>query len=100
MKKLVGSALYNTLEPLSRRRDINCFLEFALQLLLLLQMSDGLHTSMFSTFLLLAPFVVLTLCTLSVFKFLEAGLFAGRPESLFPRQINGTVFLTIIFQIV
>ena len=48
MKKLVGSALYSTLEPLSQRRDVaslSLFYRYYFG-----RCSDGLHTSMFPTF--------------------------------------------------
>ena len=53
----------------------------------------------FQHLLLLAPLAVSILCTLSVSKFLRAGLFPGHPGSLFAWQINGTVFQPIDFLI-
>ena len=53
MKKLVGSALYSTLEPLSHRRDVaslSLFYRYYFG-----RCSDGLHTSMFPTFVASRP---------------------------------------------
>ena len=96
MKKLVGSALYSTLQPLSQRRDVaslSLFYRYYFG-----RCSDGLHESMFPTFV--ASRSTRRVNSLhSVFKFLLAGLFPGHLDSLFARQTNGTVFQPFAFQI-
>ena len=100
MKKLVGSALYSTLQPLSQCRYVASLLSLFYSIgTTSASVSIASTHRCFQHLLLPAPLVELTLCTLSVSKFLLAGLFPGHLDFLFAWQINGRVFQPTAFQI-